>query len=395
MSIYVARPSMPTLDEFIREIAPIFESHTLTNMGPVYKKFQHQLIEYLGVPYLSLFVNGHMALEMAIQALGLQREGGEVITTPFTFVSTTHAIVRSRLKPVFCDIKGSDYTMDPEKIESLITENTVAVIPVHVYGNICDVEAIQRVANRHNLKVIYDAAHAFGTSYKGVGIGNFGDASMFSFHATKVFNTIEGGAVAFHKEEYRRLLHELKNFGIHTPEDVETVGSNAKMNEFCAAMGICNLRRMGECMAGRKAVYDRYFERLSGVAGIRLCKPQRNVIPNYAYFPVYFDERAFGKSRDDVFDGLRGQGVYARKYFYPAVNNMRCYEGKYGGQSTPVANDVSMHILTLPIYEGLALEDVDRICECILDRGRIIRVEFGSLKEGKAVMADPQNVGEW
>lgn len=196
MSILVTRSSMPSIEEYIEEIRPIFESHHLTNMGPIYKKLQHQLIEYLGIPELSLFVNGHIALEMAIDALGLKEKGGEVITTPFTFVSTTHAIVRNGLKPVFCDIKQSDYTMDPEKIEELITDKTVAIIPVHVYGNLCDVEAIQRIADKHNLKVIYDAAHAFGVKYKGVGVGNFGDASMFSFHATKVFNTIEGGAVA-------------------------------------------------------------------------------------------------------------------------------------------------------------------------------------------------------
>lgn len=370
MAIYVTRPSMPDINDYIEEIKPIFDSHILTNMGPVYKKMQHMLIDYLDVPYLSLFVNGHMALEMAIHALGLkelgeQRGGGEVITTPFTFVSTTHAIVRNNLKPVFCDIRESDYTMDPDKIEELITDKTVAIIPVHVYGNVCDVERIQEIADKHGLKVIYDAAHAFGVTYKGTGIGNFGDATMFSFHATKVFNTIEGGAVAFHEERYRQALHNLKNFGINGPEEVDGVGGNAKMNEFAAAMGICNLRRMDECIDGGKMVHDRYFDRLYGTEGLRLCNAQEDVNPNYSYLPVYFDEAVFGKSRDEVFEQLKEKNIFARKYFYPAINELSCYRGMFP-QNTPVAHDVSTHILTLPIYEGLAMEDVDRICDVVL-----------------------------
>lgn len=364
MSIMVTKSSMPSLDEYMKEIAPIFESHYLTNMGPIYKRFQSQLIDYLEVPYLSLFVNGHMALEMAIHALGLRREGGEVITTPFTFVSTTHAIVRNGLTPVFCDIKADDYTMDPEKIEALITDKTVAIIPVHVYGNCCDVNAIEEIAKKHNLKVIYDAAHAFGVKYKNTGIGNFGDASMFSFHATKVFNSIEGGAVAFRDEKYRGMLHELKNFGLGS-SDVDFVGGNAKLDEFRAAMGICNLRRVEECIEKRAAVAQRYNQRFADVAGICLCSQNEDVTPNYAYYPVYFEEGVFGKSRDEVFEALQQNDVYARKYFYPSVNELRCYKGVYRGE-TPIAHDVSEHILTLPIYEELALEDVDFICDIIL-----------------------------
>ena len=356
---------MPELEDYINEIKPIFESHHLTNMGPVYKKFQKQLIEYLGVKELSLFVNGHMALEMAIHAMGLRKEGGEVITTPFTFVSTTHAIVRNGLKPVFCDIDPENYTIDVSKIESLITDKTVAIVPVHVYGHICDVQAIEEIAKKHDLKVIYDAAHAFGVKYKGVGIGNFGDASMFSFHATKVFNTIEGGAIAFHDKKYCEKLHELKNFGIHEQDDVLGIGGNAKLDEFRAAMGICNLRRIGECIASRKAVYKHYRSRLSGVEGVKLSSPQKDVEPNYAYFPVYFDKQKFGKSRDDVFEQLMAEDIFARKYFYPAINELSCYKGQYP-LNTPVAHDVSTGILTLPIYEGLELKDVDRICDIIL-----------------------------
>lgn len=365
MSILVTRSSMPTIEEYMEEIKPIFESHWMTNMGPVYKKFQQQLMDYLQVPEMSLFVNGHMALEMALHALGLKETGGEVITTPFTFVSTTHAITRNGLKPVFCDIKPDDYTMDPQKIEDLITDKTVAIVPVHVYGNICDVESIQKIADTYGLKVIYDAAHAFGVTYKGVGIGNFGDASMFSFHATKVFNTIEGGGIAFKDKAYCSKLHELKNFGIHGSEDVLGIGGNAKLDEFRAAMGICNLRHIEHYIDARKRVAERYDERLGNVQGICLCEQQKNVLPNYAYYPVYFDEKVFGKTRDQVFGELAANDIYARKYFYPAVNELSCYKESFP-QNTPVAHDVSTHILTLPMYEELAIEDVDRICDVIL-----------------------------
>lgn len=365
MSIFVTRSSLPDYEDYIKEIKPIFESHHLTNMGPIYKKLQHSLIDYLGVSHLSMFVNGHMALEIAIQAMGLRNTGGEVITTPFTFVSTVHAIARNGLRPVFCDIKPDDYTIDPEKIEALITDKTVAIVPVHVYGNICDVEAIDAIAKKHNLKVIYDAAHAFGVKYNGVGIGNYGDASMFSFHATKVFNTIEGGAVSFKDESLRESLHSLKNFGIKSEECVDEIGGNAKMDEFRAAMGICNLKRIDACIAARKKVYDRYLERLDGVDGIELCHPQEGVEFNYAYFPIYFDRKRFGKSRDDVFLALKEHDIYARKYFYPAINDMSCYQA-IGGNETPIAHDVSLNILTIPLYEELSLKDVDRICEILL-----------------------------
>ncbi|MBR4655293.1 MAG: DegT/DnrJ/EryC1/StrS family aminotransferase [Oscillospiraceae bacterium] len=372
MPINVTRSSMPSLEDYVEEIKPIFESHILTNMGPVYKKLQAQLKSYLGVPELSLFVNGHLALEMAIQALGLQEKGkaiggGEVITTPFTFVSTTHAISRNGLTPVFCDIRRDDYCIDADRIEELITPRTVAIIPVHVYGNICDVDKIERIAEKHGLKVIYDGAHAFGEKYRGTGVGCFGDATMFSFHATKVFNSIEGGAVAFKDQRYRDPLHELKNFGIHDQDSVPAIGGNAKLDEFRAAMGICNLRRMDVCVASRRAVYDRYFDRLDGVEGIVLCRPQEGVESNYAYFPVYFDKGRFGKNRDEVFADLEKHDIHTRKYFYPAINEMECYRDLRGVE-TPVAHDAAMNILTLPIYEELSLEDVDRICDVVLDR---------------------------
>ncbi|MBR3928531.1 MAG: DegT/DnrJ/EryC1/StrS family aminotransferase [Clostridia bacterium] len=366
MSIFVTRSSMPSFEEYIEEIRPIFESRILTNMGPIYKKFQHQMLEYLDVPYLSLFVNGHMALEMAIQAMGLNQPGGEVITTPFTFVSTTHSIVRNGLTPVFCDIRESDFTMDPEKIEALITDKTVAIMPVHVYGNICDVEKIDEIGKKHGIKVIYDAAHALGVKYKGVGIANYGDASMFSFHATKVFHTIEGGAIAFKDAAYREKLHILKNFGLSSPEDVTEFGGNAKMDEFRAAMGICNLRRLNESIKSRETAYKRYIERIGNVPGIYIPAAQQDVEANYAYMPAVFDEKILGKTRDQVAEALKENDIFARKYFYPAINDMTCYRNVYGESTTPIAHGISLRVLTLPLFEGLSEEDVDRICDIIL-----------------------------
>ena len=362
---------MPTIEDYIEEIRPIFESRTLTNMGPVYKKFQKQLMEYLEVPELSLFVNGHMALELAIQALGLKKQGkalggGEVITTPFTFVSTVHAITRNGLKPVFCDIRRSDYCMDPEKIEALITDKTVAIIPVHVYGNICDTEKIEKIADKHGLKVIYDGAHAFGEKYHGVGIGNFGDATMFSFHATKVFHSIEGGAIAFQDKRYGTPLHELKNFGIHGEVEISAIGGNAKLDEFRAAMGICNLRHVDAEIAKRGKVVARYRSHLKGVDGLKLNAIQPEVKPNHAYFPVVFEEEAFGASRNEVFAALAAAGIGARKYFHPLTNTFSAFHGAYDVSKTPVALHVSRRVLTLPLYADLAMADVDEICGIIL-----------------------------
>lgn len=365
MSILVTKSSMPSFEEYINEIKPIFESRWMTNMGPIYKKFQHLLMDYLEVPEMSLFVNGHMALEMAIHALGLRRTDGEVITTPFTFVSTTHAITRNGLKPVFCDINSNDYTIDVNKIENLITDKTVAIIPVHVYGNVCDVETIDRIAKKHNLKVIYDAAHAFGVKYKDISIGNFGDASMFSFHATKVFNSIEGGGIVYHDKQYKSKLHDLKNFGIHGQDDVTGIGGNAKLDEFRAAMGICNLRHIDEYIESRRKVVERYDRRLNNIPGIKICKEKKTVKKNYAYYPVYFDKEIFGKNRDEIYLQLAEHNIYARKYFYPAVNELSCYKDIYP-HNTPIAHDISENILSLPLYDGLESEDVDRICELIL-----------------------------
>lgn len=359
--INVTRSSMPEFEEYCEEIRGLWDSRWLTNMGVKHKQFQANLIDYLGVSHIDLFSNGHMALEMAIQAMNLT---GEVITSPFTFASTTHAIVRNGLTPVFCDIDANTYTIDVNKIEALITDKTCAIIPVHVYGNICDVEAIDRIAKKHNLKVIYDAAHAFAVKYNGVGVGNFGDASMFSFHATKVFHSIEGGAVCFHNDDYGLDLYRLKNFGIRGPETVDAVGANAKMNEFSASMGICNLRHLDAEIAKRKAVVERYRERLSGIDGIKLNAVQENVQSNYAYFPVVFD--GYKYTRDEICEKLKEHDIIARKYFYPLTNSFDCYD--YDVNSTPVALDISLKILTLPLFADLDVETVDKICDIILKK---------------------------
>lgn len=365
MAINVTRSSMPEFEEYCEEIKELWESHWLTNMGAKHRQLQAELEAYLNTPHVALYTNGHLALENVISAFDFPK-GSEVITTPFTFASTTHAIVRNGLVPVFCDVNDEDYTIDVTKLEALITEKTCAIVPVHVYGNICDVDAIKRIADAHHLKVIYDAAHAFGVTYNGENVANFGDASMFSFHATKVFNTIEGGAVTFAEDALVQLLNDLKNFGIRGAEKVAFVGGNAKMNEFQAAMGICNLRHINEEIAKRKVVVEQYRKRLSGIPGIKLCVPQDGVCSNYAYFPVVFD--GFKHTRDDIFARLGEQGIVARKYFYPLVNDYDCYKElpTAGTEKTPVAKHIADRVLTLPLYADLNLDDVDRICDIII-----------------------------
>lgn len=364
--ILVTRSSMPELEEYIEEIKELWDSHWLTNMGTKHQQLQKNLEEYFKVPHAILYTNGHLALENVIAAMQFPK-GGEVITTPFTFVSTTHSIVRNGLVPVFCDVNDKDYTIDVSKIEALITDKTVAIVPVHVYGNLCDVEAIQEIADKYNLKVIYDAAHAFGVEYKDTSAANFGDASMFSFHATKVFNTIEGGAITFQDDALVQVLNDMKNFGIRGAESIAYVGGNAKMSEFQAAMGICNLRHVDDEIAKRKAVVEHYRKRLSGVEGIKLCDEQENVKHNYSYFPVVFD--GYKYTRDEVFELLAKQDIVARKYFYPLTNDIECYADypTAGAEKTPVAKYLADRVLTLPMYADLALEDVDRICDIILN----------------------------
>ncbi len=362
--ILVTRSSMPPLEEYTNEIKSIWDTAWLTNIGEFHKQLEQDLMKYLGVDNISLFTNGHMALELLIQAMNLT---GEVITTPFTFASTTHAIVRNRLTPVFCDINSDDYTMDVTKIERLITDKTTAILPIHVYGHICNIHEIEKIASKYDLKVIYDAAHTFGEKVNGQGIGRFGDASMFSFHATKVYNTIEGGAVTFSDENIGKQLSKLKNFGIKSQEMVDGVGSNAKMNEFQAAMGICNLRHITEEISKRKTVVERYHKWLSNINGLKIMYDKENIQSNYAYFPVVFDEKVFGFSRNEVCDKLKENNIFARKYFYPLTSTFDCYHGKFNVNKTPIAQHIAKRVLTLPLYADLSLDDVDRICYIVLN----------------------------
>ncbi len=362
MSIQVTRSSMPSLEEYVEEIRDLWESRWLTNMGKKHVQFEEMLKAYLDTENINLFSNGHSALECSVAALKLN---GEVITTPFTFVSTTHAIVRNGLKPVFCDINFQDYTMDADKIEELITERTSAIIPVHVYGKVCNISKIEEIAKKYKLKVIFDAAHAFGVKIDGKGIANFGDASMFSFHATKVFNTIEGGAVTYKDKALSEKLNQLKNFGISGRDDMECIGGNFKMNEFQAAMGICNLRHIDKEIEKRKAVVDRYIDNLNNIPGIKLVHDQPKVTSNYAYFPVVFD--GFKMNREQVMERLKAKDINARKYFHPLTSSLKCYKGRFGANGTPIAQFVADRVLSLPLYADMDLETVDRICTIILN----------------------------
>jgi len=362
-NLYVTKSSLPPYEEYIEAIRPIWESKWLTNMGEYHNRFERRLKEYLEVSELSLLVNGHMALEMTIQAFGFPKEG-EVITTPFTFISTTHAIVRNGLSPVFCDIKDNDFTIDETKIEELITEKTVAIIPVHVYGNVCNVEAIEKIAKKYNLKVIYDAAHAFGVKYKDIGIGNFGDASIFSFHATKLFNSIEGGAVTTDDTELIKKLYDLKNFGIHSEEMVVSVGANAKMNEFQAIMGLCNLDYVEANIALRKMVFESYQNLLCGIKGIRLMKVDNKLKYNFAYFPIIV-ENSYGKSRDELHEILISYNIYTRKYFFPLTSDQACFKSKYLGAKLNIARYCASNVLLLPLYPELSSADIERIVKAI------------------------------
>lgn len=364
--ILVTRPSMPPFEEYVNEIKSLWDSHWITNMGTYHQQLEEKLKNYLEVPSLSLMVNGHMGLELAIQAFDFP-EGSEIITTPFTFISTTHAIVRNRLKPVFCDIKQSDGTIDETKIEDLITENTVAILPVHVYGNVCNVDEIQRIADKYNLKVIYDAAHAFGIKYNGKGIGNYGDASIFSFHATKVFNSIEGGAVTFSDVKLYDKLYNLKNFGIRGEELVVSIGANAKMNEFSAIMGLCNLKHIDETIKAREKRCSYYNEKISELKDIHLFNKIDNVVTNYAYYPIIVDNKTDGISRDGLYKYLRSKEIYSRKYFYPITADQACFKNKYRNNQLDNARELSDKILVLPFYEDIQKSEMDRVIDGIYE----------------------------
>lgn len=361
-TIYVTQPSMPSLEEFVKELQLIWKSKWLTNRGAAHKKLENDLKAYLDARQVCLFANGHLALEIAISCLA--PKGGEIITTPYTHCSTLHAIVRGGYEPVFCDVKEDDLTINPALIEEKITEKTIAIVATHVYGFLCDDDSISAIAKKHGLRVIYDAAHAFGVRINGISSANLGDAAMFSTHATKVMNTIEGGIVAFHDMELFGAMRQMVNFGFTSPDEVEHIGTNARMNELEAVMGICNLRRFDDDVAARKRAGDRYYERLKDKEELRLIDLAEGLRWNYAYMPVLVSG---GKaSRDALKEKLEKAGIFARKYFYPLVTDLACYAGRYGDLEFPVAAWAADSVLTLPIYSDLSIEDVDRICDAIL-----------------------------
>lgn len=365
--INVVRSSMPPFEEYTEEIRSIWDSRWLTNAGPKHQKLAKELAKRFGVSEVSLFSNGHQALEAVFSIF---QEGSEVITTPFTFASTTLAIVRAGLIPVFCDIEAGWYTIDADKIEALITPKTVAIAPVHVYGNLCDWRRIGEIAKKHHLKVIYDAAHAFGVRDRGLDAAQMGDISMLSFHATKVFHTIEGGCLAHNDPELSRLFASWQRFGMRVEdgragEQSEIVGTNAKLTEFAAAMGLCNLRHVDEEIALRREAALRYRQRLTGVAGVILCPEQPDITSNYAYMPVCFVPETLGFTRDDVLARLSEKGIFARKYFYPLCSEFPICAA-FKKQDTPVAKQISDQVLCLPLYAGLTTDEVDQICDVIL-----------------------------
>lgn len=361
--ILVTESSLPDFENYVERIRGIWDTKWLTNQGPLHNQLETELADYLKVNNITLYCNGHMALDSAIKAVCGNGGGKEVITTPFTFVSTVHAIYMNGLTPVFCDIKIEDYTVDETKIEDLITDKTVAIVATHVYGYPCNVEKISEIAERYNLKVIYDAAHAFGVEIGDTAIGNFGDVSMFSFHATKVFNTIEGGALVYGNGELKQKFNLLKNFGILNSEEIACAGLNAKMNEFQAAMGLENLKNTDRNIKNRSDANDIYRTELSNIPGIVLAQLRDGVKYNFSYMPVLVDEEKFGITRNSLYDKLLEYNVYSRKYFYPLISNIDTYKS-LGGELT-VANYVSERILCLPMSGALKVADVEKICSVI------------------------------
>jgi dTDP-4-amino-4,6-dideoxygalactose transaminase len=364
--VYISRPALPEVSDMTRKIQEIWDSKWVTNVGDQHKLLENRLIEYLKAPYLSLFNNGTIALITACRALRLT---GEVITTPFTFPATPHVLTWNNVKPIFCDIDPLTLNIDAAKIESMITPNTTAILAVHVFGTPCDVVEIQRIADRYGLRVVYDAAHAFGVEIDGVGIGEFGDISMFSFHGTKLFHTAEGGALSCKDQNMKQRIDYLKNFGIKNEEEVVMPGINGKMNEIQAALGLLVLDIVETEISKRKVLIDVYRSMLKGVEGISVNEDSSGAKKNYQYFTIRINDVLFGCSRDEAHKHLKEHNVYTRKYFYPLCSNYQCY--KYLPSSSPanlpVAETASKEILCLPLYGELTETDIKDICEILLD----------------------------
>ncbi|MCM3765949.1 DegT/DnrJ/EryC1/StrS aminotransferase family protein [Neobacillus niacini] len=364
--IYVTRPLLPNLDKVASRMRDIWESKWITNTGYQHKELEKQLKEFLNVEQLSLFNNGTSALILGLKALEIK---GEVITTPFTFPATLQALDWNGLTPVFCDIDENLLNIDPNKIEQLITEKTSAILGVHVFGNPCDVERIQYIANQYGLKVIYDGAHAFGTEYAGRPIGSFGDMTMYSFHATKLFNTVEGGALAFKGDLLKGKLDLLKNFGIAGPEEVVLSGLNAKMNEIQAAIGLEVLKLVEEERERREKIKEVYEKNLDGIEGIRIVTQLKGMSNSYQYFVIEIDEERYGKSRDWVHEELKKYNVFTRKYFYPLCSDFKWYQHLDSSQASnlPIAKKAAKRVLAMPFYGELLEEHVESICHLLVN----------------------------
>lgn len=368
--IFVTRPSLPPLEEFIPFLEKIWESKWLTNNGDFHKKFESALAEYLNVKYVSYFTNGMLALQIGMHAL---RITGEVITTPFTFVATTHAINLHGCTPVFCDVEPDFFTLDPEKVEALITPHTTAIMPVHVYGNPCKHDELKQIADTYGLKLFYDAAHVFGVVQNGISICDLGDLSMLSFHATKVFNTFEGGALIAHDESMKKRIDFLRNFGFANDTTVVAPGSNGKVDELRSAFGLLQLKYVDKEIEKRKRVAIRYRELLSGIKGIRFLNDIPGVRHNYGYFPVLIDTNTYGESRDDLFVRLKSHGIRSRRYFYPLCSQFPAYRSLPSARpgTLAVAEKAAREVLCLPIYSNLEDYNIDRICALIAEGRRV------------------------
>ena len=364
--ITVTKPSLPPLDEFLPYLEKIWQSQNLTNNGEFHQQLEKELADYLGVKYISLFANGTLALLTALQAM---RITGEVITTPYSFVATTHALHWNGIKPVFVDIEPEYCNLDAEKIEAAITPQTTAILPVHIYGNPCNVNKIQEIADNYGLKVIYDACHAFGVNINGNSVLNYGDLSILSFHATKVFTTFEGGAIICHDEATKRRIDFLKNFGFANETTVVGPGINAKMNEFQAALGLLQMKYIEDSIDKRRRIVENYRSELSGIDGIRFISDRENVKHNYPYFPIFIDEEKLGRTRDEVYKKLKENNIYARRYFYPLISQFPTYRGLKSAkaENLPVAEKITEQVLCLPLYSGLKQNFIQKITALILE----------------------------
>jgi len=363
-NIYITQPTLPPLEEFIKYLEDIWESKKLTNKGKYHELFEKELANFLGVKYVSLFANGTFALVTALQTL---RITGEVITTPYSFVATTHALHWNGITPVFADIEPEYCNLDPRKIEAAITSKTTAILPVHVYGNPCDSQKIQDIADNYGLKVIYDACHAFNVRLNGNSILNNGDLSILSFHATKVFNTFEGGAIICHDEKTKKRIDFLKNFGFADEVTVVAAGINAKMNEFQAALGLLQLQYIDQALARRKEIAEIYKSELAGVAGLRMLHNIKDVTHNYSYFPIFVNKETFGTGRDTIYNNLKKDNIFSRRYFYPLISQFPMYKDHESAVKGNLkeAEKISEEVLCLPIYPGLETADILRIIKII------------------------------